>query len=189
MMKNSFNFKIFISLLILLIKISCAFSIHCTYTYESGFDKHFYCKAYEYCCGQFCCRSREISFYQLWYFWLMIILMLLMCSGGGWWYRFRYRNHFHNQQSHFGFAGSATPTLVRPHVYGARPFQPPTSTQGPPPPYPTQGPLPPQQAFPVHHPNAIKLTPYLNTQGTAPPPYTGPPPSYDAAVGQATSNH
>lgn len=187
-MESSINIKFFISLLITFIAINCANSKkHCLYIYNSGFEKNFFCESYEHCCGQFCCRTRSINFYQLWYFWLMIILMLLMCSGGGWWYRFRYRNHFQNQQSPFGFAGSATPTLVRPHVYGARPFQAPVTVQGPPPPYPTQGHIP---LVAVSQSNAAMKTtntPFLNA--TAPPPYTGPPPSYDDATGHASSNH
>lgn len=128
----------------------------CQHIFESGQIHYFVCHAFEFCCGARCCRSRAITFYQLWYFWLMVFLTMLLCSGGGWWYRF----HRHTQFTHPTQITMSQRNTGQPNIAGT---------------YYTSGavaPAPPQ----VYQPSA--------PQFSAPPPYSGPPPSYESVVKQ-----
>jgi len=124
----------------------------CQYYYDTGEIKQFHCNLYEFCCGISCCRSRGMTFYQMWYFWLMVFLTILFCSGGSWWYRIR--NHEYTSRG---------PQVLSPRV---------TVYSG----------AIQNQSYPTINPGAL---PMQNTQYQCPPPpYYGPPPSYDTAVNQ-----
>lgn len=176
----------------------------CIYITGDGRERTVYCSAYEYCCRSGCCRATVFKFYQFWYFWLSVILIMLLCSGGSWWYRYKYRTQLLSQHTPFTHIATANISQQRPNtgvlycpgadrVYlGSAPkdpalyqymkvSMPPSASYGMaapagnfsyPTPYPTPGVQAPNLATPTMLP---------------PPPYGGPPPSYESIIPSASS--
>ncbi|XP_060605377.1 WW domain binding protein VOPP1-like isoform X2 [Ruditapes philippinarum] len=67
-------------------KADCKYCWH-----KTGFGKtsHFYCSAFQYCCGDKCCENID-EFYKLWYFWLCVLILILSACIAFYWLRRRY---------------------------------------------------------------------------------------------------
>lgn len=66
---------------------------YCWHTTKFGKATHFYCGAFEYCCGDKCCENFD-EFYKLWYFWLCVLVLLMSTCIALYWLRRRYMlNH------------------------------------------------------------------------------------------------
>ncbi|KAL4222688.1 Vesicular [Mactra antiquata] len=66
--------------------------VECKYCWhKTGFGKssHFYCSAFQYCCGDRCCENID-QFYKLWYFWLCVFVLILSACVAIYWLRRRY---------------------------------------------------------------------------------------------------
>ncbi|CAM1321930.1 Uncharacterised protein g7936 [Pycnogonum litorale] len=150
----------------------------CRYTsiYGSGTEHTFRCGAFEVCCGDSCCRTRLINFYQIWYFWVLMALLFLLCGGGGFWAKRHYYSPAHPVPT--VMSTTTVPNVVSSSVSGSHP--PGTSVfyqiggYGP---YPAYGSV----VVTGHEtvPSYPTVQTVTSSSVTVPPPYTGPPPSYE----------
>lgn len=77
-----------VSLLIVLYSVTAECK-YCWYKNAFGKTTHFYCSAFQYCCGEKCCENME-EFYKLWYFWLCVLILVLSAFIAFYWLRKRY---------------------------------------------------------------------------------------------------
>ncbi|XP_052809332.1 vesicular, overexpressed in cancer, prosurvival protein 1-like isoform X1 [Mya arenaria] len=177
--------SLLIFLVILLIEIT-----ECKYCwYKSGFGKssHFYCSAFQYCCGDKCCENID-EFYKLWYFWLCILVLILSAFVAFYWLRNHYGNNRSAQEqrsrSHRrSRSGRRYRQLTGDSVTSAPSVIIPDSVVTAPPPYMGDNTGCPHLGPP---PYFLGSGSSINSQPRFPPPYSKiekqPPPSYSSTV-------